>query len=419
MGSMGSDIINGTGNWSFGVARWIYNPLIIQLKEMGYHVGENLFVCHYDWRKNNNYIMVNYLKPMIKEVGERFPNQKIDLICHSMGGLVARCYIQGNDYQYDIDKLILLGTPEEGALEAYYLWSTGRLMSGKEGNHFYQILAKGYTWILLRLLNISLGLENLEKIHKTFPSIGELIPSTDYGNILFYEEEGGEYKPIPRSFMRYENHFLDELNEKAYLLSQRVGGVYSIVGYDFPTPEYLVVDGKKFLDDYEEIILDLVESTEGDGTVLLQSAILAGYNNYFIKASHKGMLKESFPYIKEIYNLEDVKGFEEIADVEETTLHIIFTENLNIIIDKDEKTIATILGGHMTTDYDYHYEKYPMNHQWIIINGIEKGMYKVKIDNEDDNNIDMMIMVEGMGKRDNQEEIKIHKKNFEFYIEVY
>jgi hypothetical protein len=37
------------------------------------------------------------------------------VLAHSMGGLTAREYIQGNDYEQDIDKLILFDSPQEGA----------------------------------------------------------------------------------------------------------------------------------------------------------------------------------------------------------------------------------------------------------------------------------------------------------------
>lgn len=419
MGSMGKDIIVGTGDWSFGVARWVYNPLILQLGEIGYRVGENLFVCHYDWRKRNKDTMKTYLKPMIKQVRERFPHHKIDLLCHSMGGLVARSYIQSYDFQYDIDKLIMLGTPQQGAIAAYYLWSTGRVMLGREHNHFYHILAKGYTWILLRLLNVSQGLENLEKIHETFPSIGELIPSMGYGNILCYEDSQGKWQTVPRDFMRYQNYFLDELNESSYLLSHRVKSIYSIIGYDFSTAEYLMIDEKKFFNEHEEIILDSLETLEGDGTVVLKSAMLHGYQHYFIKADHKDIVSQSYPYIKEIYISQPLKLPEETKVMEELTLHLLFTGNPNIIVERDEKVVAVIKEGSIMTSYNYLHEKYPGAHQWIIVKGIEKGIYRVKVDNVDEKNIEMIIMAEGLREVDKKEEIKAYERNYQFYLEVY
>ncbi len=40
---------------------------------------------------------------------------KVDIICHSMGGLVSRDYIQSNLYKNDVNKLITLNTPHSGS----------------------------------------------------------------------------------------------------------------------------------------------------------------------------------------------------------------------------------------------------------------------------------------------------------------
>ena len=80
---------------------------------------------YYDaFRKEDKYIEVptksenidNYalrLKDLIGIVKQRTGKPKVDIIAHSMGGLVARRYIQifGED---DIDKLVLIATPNKG-----------------------------------------------------------------------------------------------------------------------------------------------------------------------------------------------------------------------------------------------------------------------------------------------------------------
>ena len=51
------------------------------------------------------------------------PGLKYDMICHSMGGLVARAYIEGDDYDDGgVERLIMLGTPNRGTD-----WATYRL----------------------------------------------------------------------------------------------------------------------------------------------------------------------------------------------------------------------------------------------------------------------------------------------------
>lgn len=48
---------------------------------------------------------------------------RIDLICHSLGGLVARCYLQELGGARRVDSCVTLGTPHRGTYNAYWIWS--------------------------------------------------------------------------------------------------------------------------------------------------------------------------------------------------------------------------------------------------------------------------------------------------------
>lgn len=81
-------------------------------------VGADLFVFPYDWR-NSNAISAQDLRDYIgcikkiRDPNNTDPNFKVDIIAHSMGGLVARRYIlDGNHY---VGKMVTLGTPWLGA----------------------------------------------------------------------------------------------------------------------------------------------------------------------------------------------------------------------------------------------------------------------------------------------------------------
>jgi pimeloyl-ACP methyl ester carboxylesterase len=54
---------------------------------------------------------------------EVFPGVKLDVLAHSMGGLVARDYIERDDYAGGVDHLIMLGTPNAGSRWAAYRWA--------------------------------------------------------------------------------------------------------------------------------------------------------------------------------------------------------------------------------------------------------------------------------------------------------
>ncbi len=48
---------------------------------------------------------------------------RIDLVCHSLGGLVARCYLQELGGARRVDHCVTLGTPHRGTYNAYWIWS--------------------------------------------------------------------------------------------------------------------------------------------------------------------------------------------------------------------------------------------------------------------------------------------------------
>ncbi len=59
------------------------------------------------------------LKQKINEIKQRTNSSKVDIVAHSMGGVVSRYYAQSDEYNNDIDQLIFLGTPHQGSPESY------------------------------------------------------------------------------------------------------------------------------------------------------------------------------------------------------------------------------------------------------------------------------------------------------------
>ena len=112
----------------------------------------NLFFAAYDWRQpvlvnpnnrkellwdNNTETFqsgVEYLDWWIKLAKEKWlskggikENFSVNIIAHSLGGLVARAYIEeANDALQEtekVNKLIMLGTPNHGSVSAYQFWN--------------------------------------------------------------------------------------------------------------------------------------------------------------------------------------------------------------------------------------------------------------------------------------------------------
>jgi pimeloyl-ACP methyl ester carboxylesterase len=82
----------------------------------------NLLPVPYDWRLSNRY-NGRRLKTLVEPALERWRGQsgrqaaaKVVFVCHSMGGLVARWYVQREGGAEVTRKLVTLGTPHRGAM---------------------------------------------------------------------------------------------------------------------------------------------------------------------------------------------------------------------------------------------------------------------------------------------------------------
>src|SRR5215469_10691226 len=81
----------------------------------------NFLPVAYDWRLSNRYNgrrLKALVEPALEQWRGQYADARVVFICHSMGGLVARWYIQREGGAEVTSKLITLGTPHRGALNS-------------------------------------------------------------------------------------------------------------------------------------------------------------------------------------------------------------------------------------------------------------------------------------------------------------
>jgi hypothetical protein len=114
----------------------VYQPLLEQLQAMGYEEGVTLFRFPYDWR-NSNRVTARFLRDRIREaLAAAKPayarSDKVDLLVHSMGGIITRTLVEDEAREVDgrtpivynpategIRKVIFTATPHLGFPEDY------------------------------------------------------------------------------------------------------------------------------------------------------------------------------------------------------------------------------------------------------------------------------------------------------------
>ncbi|WP_245815579.1 esterase/lipase family protein [Seinonella peptonophila] len=93
------------------------------LVDRGYTVNQDLFLFEYDNDAKNIYWNSQFLRDYVEKLRKlRIGMAKVNLVTHSMGGLVARYYVEnldGQDGDLDVNQLITIGTPHFGAETAY------------------------------------------------------------------------------------------------------------------------------------------------------------------------------------------------------------------------------------------------------------------------------------------------------------
>ncbi|MBI4547052.1 MAG: T9SS type A sorting domain-containing protein [Ignavibacteriae bacterium] len=145
---------------------YIYKGLFQHLRNEGYTLDnfddnhnqwEDLFCFTYDWRRSNAW-NAQLLSDFIDSVKSWTGSGQVNLITHSMGGLVAKQCIN-NFGRTRIKKLIFIGTPHLGVPEAQYTSLTGHVVNA---------------------LQLILNYSEVKKLAKNFPSMYELFPSSQY-----------------------------------------------------------------------------------------------------------------------------------------------------------------------------------------------------------------------------------------------
>jgi len=226
------------GKWGFVFGGNYYKDLISLLKEKGYEEGKTLFVAHYDWRKSAEDSAKNYLVPMIKEAKEKSGKEKVDIVAHSMGGLVSRSYIQSDDYNYDVLRLVMLGTPNLGAGSAYVTWEGGEYP--KDWDFFVKRHVDSIESDLKKARNRK-DLTRPQTFREFFPGLKDLLPIYS-----FTKKDGVAVSAWNRT---EQNTFLNSLNNGRNLLNNRGVGVTTIGGTEISTLDKIYLKSDRTEDD--------------------------------------------------------------------------------------------------------------------------------------------------------------------------
>jgi len=326
--------------------KWWFNPvnslgphyIIKALILAGYEPEENLIWSHYDWRKNCSDNVKNYFKKDIDTAKKLTGHRQVHIVAYSLGGLISRTYVQSDDFEDDIDKLITVGTPHLGTSDAYLAWAGGELPL-----EWKPVLP--YLWYLQVL---DQEIKTTETLRKILPSVGEILPIYTY--LINTEND----KPIEYKTQHERNMFLEELSWNRKKL-QRKTKLTVIAGTGEKTLDKIKVVpylgfSNKWKDGMPEPYLPSKNSKRGDGRVLSKSA--TGSNNLtedivVVEGEHSEILQITERTILDRLNVTPKHPW-----IFETLHHFLLTQKgpADVEITMDDKELAEIPNSNYLED---------------------------------------------------------------------
>lgn len=263
-----------------------YSGLINAFEAAGYSQDNNYFtVAFYDWRGPIS-DSGKRLKQVIDEVKRTTGASSVDLVAHSMGGLVAREYITSDYYQYDVTHLVTMGSPFNGSVNPYYYVGGGEL-------HGFDSAQK--VLLAIRFLdpfkcdflytNTPCWPRNVDIINNVAIGLYDVLPNFEY----VYDSASGQATPL--SNLYFKNRYLPTSNGKNQLLLTRTKvlniagtGQDTLIGLNvkpYPPSQLMWQDGEPV---EQRVVKD------GDNTVLKDNALISGAESYVLSENHGGYM---------------------------------------------------------------------------------------------------------------------------------
>ncbi len=325
-----------------------YGGLIKTLKTINYQENTNLFLFTYDWRQSIEKTTNDLNSYLQTKIWNSKPNQKINLVGHSLGGLIARIFAQKNTDK--VNKIISVGSPHLGVVQVYKPLEAGEI---DRANTFLWLAEK-----IILILNKSTIESDRVTITNKFPVAKDLFPTFNF----LKDSLGNE---ISVNNLTIKNSFLPSYNQNFSDIFPIFTAIYG--EKDNNTPAGFIVEPQNSLDQLLGNYPDGQPKSSlydaGDYTVLSKSA-----------NQDSDSIKLNFDHEEVITKKEAISKILE-------TFNIAFTDNQ---ISEGQKTIISpslifLIKSPATMEVVYNEQTYLEQDGMIFIENAIGGNYQLKV----------------------------------------
>ncbi|VVA43638.1 PGAP1 family protein [Candidatus Roizmanbacteria bacterium] len=337
-----------------------YDGLINTLKNIGYQENINLFLFPYDWRQSIEKTTNDLNSYLQTKIWDNEPNQKVNIVGHSLGGLIARIFTQKNKDK--INQIISVGSPHFGAVQFYKPLEAGEV---DRDNTFLWLAEK-----IILVLNKSIIESDKDTIANRFPIAKELFPTFNFLKDL----QGNE---ISIDSMTIKNNFLPVYNQTFLEIFFLFTAIYG--EKDNNTPAGYIVELQnivdKLLGNYldgrpRESYFDL-----GDYTILSKSASQDTDSEKFYFDHGEIITKKEA--IKKILNILNI-NFDDDQIVEGQTTKI-------------STSLIFLIKSPATMTVEFNENEYVENEGIIFIPDAQTGNYELKVQGVDQGKYEVIV----------------------------
>lgn len=215
------------------------------------HFPDRVVRFAYDWRQSNRvtaHRLRDGIVPLIRELRRTRPEARVQFVCHSMGGLVARYFAEVLDTEHHTRRVITIGTPYLGAVKTLPVVANGQVRFGPK--------------------RFKLG-----TLARSLPSVAELLPmyrcyGPDSAHLVTLSDPSVSLPNLPAPVLQHAVGFHTELQDAFARNGPEGPSYHPLIGHLQPTDWWASADqdGKVAVHRFDDL------DRRGDGTVPRVSA---------------------------------------------------------------------------------------------------------------------------------------------------